>query len=178
MDIQSELEVYKFLQLINDNGKTDEGTELFVKHLFAIHKLDYVLHLFGKEIKVKHNEDIPYLVALENVLEGFSEHFDMFIRDHKNKEGSQEEARDIEADGERLIQELEQIQNVKLSSSLSSIFQAITPHLYTANKCLDKLRAYKYKSGVMTNIDNSTEFFTRLVDINFTNDRGKYFIFR
>ena len=90
MDIQSELDVYKFLQLINDNNKSDEGTVLFVEHLFAIGKLEYVKLLFNGAFAVRHNVDIPYLVALEKQLEAFAEAFDMFIREDSNKEKSEE----------------------------------------------------------------------------------------
>ena len=175
MDIHSEIDIYKFLQLINDNDKSDEGTVLFVKHLFALNKLDYIKAIYGQEIIIRHNEDIPYLVALENVLENFAEHFNMFIRDLPSKEKPTEEARDVEADAKRLIEELDHILNANISPSLPSTFQSIAPHIYTANKCLDKLRAYKYESGVVTNIESAMEFFTHLQDIHLTSGRGLHF---
>ena len=175
MDIHSEIEIYKFLQLINDNDKSDEGTVLFVKHLFAMNKLEYIKAIYGQEIIIRHNEDIPYLVALENALENFAEHFNMFIKDLPGKEKPTEEARDVEADSKRLMQELDNIIASNISSSLPSTFQSIVPHLYTANKCLDKLRAYKYESGISTNIKDAMEFFTHLQDIHLNNGRGLYF---
>lgn len=178
MDIQSELDVYKFLQLINDNDKSDEGTVLFVKHLFAINKLDYVKYLFGREITIRHNVDIPYVVALEQQLEKFAEAFDMFIREDQNKENSEETVRDIEADIKRLIQELEVIASLKLSdSNLPHTYQSIVPHLLTAIQCFDRIRAYKFKSGIDTNIKNSQQFFTQNEDIEFARHSGLHFSF-
>ena len=178
MDIQSELDVYKFLQLINDNNKSDEGTVLFVEHLFAIGKLEYVKLLFNGAFIVRHNVDIPYLVALEKQLEAFAEAFDMFIREDSNKEKSEEPARDVEAEIKRLIQELEYIATANISSdNLSNAYQSVVPHLLTAIKCFDKIRAFKYKSGIDTNIKNAKQFFQQLQDIEFVRHSGLHFSF-
>lgn len=174
MDINSELDVYKFLQLVNDDDG-DDGTKLFIKHLFAIGKLEHVKALYKGEIDVSHNEDIAYLVALETVLEQFSEAFDMFIRENVNKEAPTSEARDIEAEAKRLIQEINYIINASITTSLSTMYQNITPHLYTSISCIDKLRGYKYINGVETNIKNALEFLLHKEDVSTSHSRGLYF---
>ena len=180
MDIQSELDVYKFLQLINDNDKSDEGTVLFVKHLFAIGKLDYVKLLFGEEITIKHNVDIPYLVALENQLEQFADTLESFINGDAKKELSPEIPGDIRSENENLIKHLRKISDASRqisASNLPNVYESIVPHLLTAIRHIDYIRANKNKSGISTNIKDAKQFFGHLKDINFYSRSGLHFSF-
>ncbi len=177
MDITSELDVYKFLQLINDDDSSDKGTELFVKHLFAIGKLKFVKALYGKETIVKNNEDIPYIVALETILEKFSDKFDAFIRENSSKVESKDEARDMEATAKGLISEISVISKLDISKSLETTFSFIAPHIYTICEYLDKLRAYKFTNGLKTNIKDSLEFFYYRSEIRVNRQDGKYIVY-
>ena len=178
MDLQSELEVYQYLQLLNDKNSS-EGTNVFVSYLFDKGKLDYVLSLFNHEIKINRNEDLAYLFALETILENFGEKLEALIR-NLDKPKAEDYARDIENNAKNLIQKFDELARVNIDeNNLISTFETISKILHKCIELIKDLDAYANDTRLRTNLPvDGKEFIKHIKDIRLTNrSSGYYFYF-
>lgn len=176
MNIKSEESVYLFCQLLNEGSK-DEGTSLFVQHLYKSNQLKYLKLLFNKEFVINNNPDISWLIAIESVLEKFAFEFDGFLATIE-KNSLKEHFVDVGSISLNLLQLINSFRaHVFTSLSFEKMFEVVGKFVRNANDSLRKLKSAN--SGIITNIKSADEFLKNLASISLTsNHRGLYFVYK
>jgi len=175
MNIKSEETTYLFCQLLNEGDK-DVGSSLFVEHLYKSGQLKHLKLLFDKKIELPTNEDIPYLVAIENVLEKFVLKFDGFLSSIKRNE-NEPVHKDIVLIANSFIDLTKKfVSDVFTAHSLEKIFNVVATYSKTSNEYLSRLTAAN--SNLVTNLSSGLDFLRYLKHLSLDDDSGVYLCYK
>ena len=178
MKLAVEENTYLFSQLLNSKDD-DQGTVLFVKHLFKTGQLHYVQILFPQGVKFYSNKDLPYLFASDALLEKLCVFFDTFFS-LKYEYDEEELYPDVVSNATNLVGAVrefkERIVILTDDFSLPSLFECVSRF---AKKSIELLKPLKgHNTGIHTNLNYFTDLLAviRTLDLNLMS--GNYFCFR
>lgn len=175
MNIKSEESTYLFCQLLNEGSK-DVGTSLFVEHLYKSGQLNNLKALFDRKIEITNNEDIPYLIAIESVLEKFAFKFNNFLANIK-KQNTQNVHRDIRVISDTFLQLTKKFQGEIYSAhSLEKLFNVAATYVKASGECLSRLIVADI--NLVSNLKSALEFFKYLKHLNLSEEMGTYLCYK
>ena len=179
MNLKAEENTYIFSQLLNTKD-SDQGTILFVEHLFKSGKLLYLQTLFPYGIEFHTNKDLVYLIASESLLEKLALQFDSFIRSIPNN-SDKEIYPDTASNAMSLVTAVGEFKNTLNSFnddfSLAALFDCVGRFTKKSLQLLKPLKSQN--SGIYTSVDDLMELLKYIRSLNLdTTLSGMHFCFK